>query len=177
MGIASMDLLVLTHAHHDHAGNAAAVKETFGCRVLVHQQGEDFLVRGRSPMVRATGPISKLMMACFGRFVLPKLRYPPCIPDIVAEERYDFKADGLDIAVIHTPGHTACSLSVIVDGEVALVGDTLFGVFKKSVMPPFANDMVQLKESWRKLLDSGCSVFLPGHGKPVEADRIRTQLN
>ena len=35
-------------------------------------------------------------------------------------------------------------------------------------MPPFADDVGQLVESWRHLLETECRVFLPGHGKAIE---------
>ncbi|MDT8393214.1 MAG: hypothetical protein RQ761_05190 [Bacteroidales bacterium] len=65
---------------------------------------------------------------------------------------------------------TADSLSVIVDNEIAIVGDALFGISRRSVMPPFANDRALMVKSWHKLLETGCNIFLPGHGS--EVDRI-----
>jgi hypothetical protein len=53
---------------------------------------------------------------------------------------------------------------VIVNGELALVGDAMFGVFRNSIFPPFADDVPQMVKSWGKLLDTGCSLFLPSHG-------------
>jgi glyoxylase-like metal-dependent hydrolase (beta-lactamase superfamily II) len=56
---------------------------------------------------------------------------------------------------------------------VALVGDTVFGVFRGSVFPPFADDVGVLIESWDKLLKTGSKIFLPGHG--VEKSRKELQ--
>jgi hydroxyacylglutathione hydrolase len=55
-------------------------------------------------------------------------------------------------------------MSIVVDNEVALVGDTMFGVLKWSVFPPYANDVKQMVKSWGLLLDTNCPVFIPSHG-------------
>jgi hypothetical protein len=55
-------------------------------------------------------------------------------------------------------------MSLIVDNEIALVGDVMFGVFNWSVFPPFADDVPTLEKSWGKLAKSGCKMYLPGHG-------------
>jgi hydroxyacylglutathione hydrolase len=55
-------------------------------------------------------------------------------------------------------------MSVVIDDEVAIVGDTMFGVFKWSVFPPYAEDILQMIHSWGRLLDTNCSVFIPSHG-------------
>ena len=45
LGLQATDLrlLLLTHAHYDHAGSACKIKELTGCRILIHRK------RGRSP--------------------------------------------------------------------------------------------------------------------------------
>jgi hydroxyacylglutathione hydrolase len=71
---------------------------------------------------------------------------------------------GLDAYIMHTPGHTSGSVSVIVDDEIALVGDAMFGVFKGSVFPPYAENADEMVRSWGKLLGSHCRIFIPSHG-------------
>ncbi|MBP1668661.1 MAG: Zn-dependent hydrolase, partial [Bacteroidetes bacterium] len=93
-----------------------------------------------------------------------KLLYDPCKADLVIEERFDLNDLGFNAYILHTPGHTPGSISLIVDDEIALVGDCMFGVFRNSAFPPFALDSDQLIESWKKLLDTGCRLFLPSHG-------------
>jgi glyoxylase-like metal-dependent hydrolase (beta-lactamase superfamily II) len=56
---------------------------------------------------------------------------------------------------------------VIVDEHIAIVGDTLFGVLPNSVYPPFRDCHEELVKSWGKLLETGCALFLPGHGRPI----------
>lgn len=75
--------------------------------------------------------------------------------------------------LVHTPGHTAGSVSLIVDDELALTGDTLFGVFRWSVYPPYASDAETMVRSWGKLLETKCSLFLPSHGTPIRRSLLK----
>lgn len=36
-----------------------------------------------------------------------------------------------------------------------------------TVMTPFGDDVPLMKESWKKLYDTGCHTFLPSHGKGI----------
>jgi len=59
---------------------------------------------------------------------------------------------------------------------VALVGDTMFGIFPWTVMPPFANDKQQLLKSWEKLLETLCKLFVPSHGTANKRDLVEKDL-
>lgn len=171
-----IDMLILTHAHHDHAGNAAKVKEQFDCQVLIHKSGAEFLNRGVSPPAIGTRSSIRFLMKLFGSVIKPKLRYEPCSADILVDDSYDLKESGLKIIIISTPGHTNCSISIIIDNEAAIVGDTLFGGSGKTLMPPFAVDIVQIKNSWKKIRDTKCSIFIPGHGDLIDISRLQSEV-
>ncbi len=164
MGIASLDALVLTHAHFDHAGSAARLRKEFAAPVIVHRAEAEALANGESVLPDGTNRLAGFLVARLGRLAAGHARCAPCRADVLAGERLDLHEYGIDAWVLHTPGHTAGSQSVIVDGEVALVGDAMFGVFPGTAFPPFACDAEQLVASWGRLLDTGCRVFLPGHG-------------
>jgi hypothetical protein len=57
--------------------------------------------------------------------------------------------------------------------EIALVGDAMFGVFKGSVFPPFADDVNQMVASWKLLLATKCNTFLPSHGSTCSRDLLQ----
>ena len=78
---------------------------------------------------------------------------------------------GLDIQVLHTPGHTADSVSFVVrsrDETVVLTGDTILGRGTTVVahpdgrLGPYLGSLARLRELRR-------AVLLPGHG-PVRPD-------
>ena len=79
------------------------------------------------------------------------------------------------IQAIHTPGHTPGMISFDIGAGRMLVGDTLFGIFRRSVFPPFASDVREMIQSWKKLLDTGCEIFLPGHGRAISRERLERE--
>lgn len=164
LGVGRLDALVLTHAHYDHAGNAARLQEKHKTKVIAHIAEGPFLARGENSAVGGTNALTRLMVAGLGKLFARRARYEPCRPDIQVDPAFDLREFGLKADILHTPGHTPGSLSVIVDDEIALVGDAMFGVFPGSVLPPYAVDAGELVRSWGKLLATKCRLFLPAHG-------------
>ena len=166
-------LIILTHTHYDHAGSLKALQEITGAKVLAHQAEAACLEQGYCAFPKGTMWFPKIMSA-IGRALNKWVgRYTPVAPDIAISKRFDLKPFGVDGYVLPTPGHTAGSLSVIIEGRHAIVGDTLFNIFKRSVYPPYANDQEILLKSWKKLLETGCEHFYPGHGKPFTRERLQ----
>ena len=93
------------------------------------------------------------------------------------DEKFDLEDYGFYAYILHTPGHSPGSLSVIIDEEVAFVGDTMFGIFKGSVFPPFAEDVNRMINSWGKLLKTGCSVFIPSHGSANNRSLVQKEYD
>jgi hydroxyacylglutathione hydrolase len=77
--------------------------------------------------------------------------------------------------LINTEGHSPGSISIIVDNEVAVAGDAMFGVFKNSIFPPYADNPAEMVKSWKKLLNTGCKIFLPGHGNEIKRERLKKE--
>jgi glyoxylase-like metal-dependent hydrolase (beta-lactamase superfamily II) len=102
--------------------------------------------------------------------------YEAVSPDILVKDRFGLEDYGLDGYVLATPGHTAGSVSVILECKDAIVGDTFFNIFKRNLFPPFADDPEELLRSWKKLYETGCETFYPGHGKRFQRDRLRQDL-
>ena len=82
---------------------------------------------------------------------------------------------GFNGYILHTPGHSPGSQSIIVDNEIALVGDAMFGVFPGSIFPPFADNEEELITSWGKLIQTGCRLFLPSHGTADKSDLLKIE--
>mgnify|MGYP001060457517 FL=1 len=171
----NLSALVLTHTHFDHAENAAAVKTIFGAKIIVHRSEADFLNSGDSPLPQGTIFPARWLIRLFGASLQRRFLYRPTAGDLLVDQGLDLLDFGFSATVLHLPGHSSGSLSLIVENEIALVGDTLFGVIRGSVRPPFADDPALLVRSWRRLLDTGCRVFLPGHGRPIGRDLLQSQ--
>ncbi|MEE4196020.1 MAG: MBL fold metallo-hydrolase [Bacteroidales bacterium] len=160
----SLDYHLLTHTHYDHAGNSNRIKEEFQARVIVHEHEAAWIEKGFTRLPGGTSWCFKLISNAGNRYASSIGKYEPTLPDILI--RGELTLDEY-LKIIPTPGHTLGSVSLLVDDEIALVGDTLFGVFKNKIFPPFADDVETLYRSWKILFDTGCNLFLPGHGKPI----------
>jgi hydroxyacylglutathione hydrolase len=66
-------------------------------------------------------------------------------------------------------------MSVIIENDIAIVGDTLFGILPGSVFSPFGQDLSQMIESWGLLVGTGCKAFLPAHGGERSLDLLSEQ--
>lgn len=177
LSINSIDYLLLTHTHFDHAANAQKIKDKFGLKVIVHEKEADYLLSGDSPVPAGTNALTSWLSGTFGKWVEKMVRYNSCKADIVVNNEFDLSDTGINARIIHTPGHSAGSLSLIVDNQIALVGDTLFGVYPRSCYPPFADCDPDLLKSWEKLLETECKLFLPSHGRSRTRKQIEVELS
>lgn len=173
--IKKIDFLILTHTHYDHAANAAAIKREFGAKVIVNLREESFLRTGENPFLKGTNFMTGFMVKSFGKQYLSKMKYEPCLPDIIVDQTLELKSICPDIYILHTPGHSPGSQSIIVDDDIAIVGDAMFGVLPGSVFPPFAADVTDLILSWGKLLETGCRVFIPSHGTADKVELLKKE--
>jgi hydroxyacylglutathione hydrolase len=162
--VKNINYLILTHAHFDHAANANKIKTKYGASVIVHQDEAEYLAKGENIIPHGTTLLTRSLVSMAGKSLVKRMRYEPCHFDILVDRMLDLKAMGIDAHIMHTPGHTSGSMSVIIEDEIALVGDTMFGVFRGSVFPPYAENATLMIQSWGKLLQTGCRLFLPSHG-------------
>jgi glyoxylase-like metal-dependent hydrolase (beta-lactamase superfamily II) len=177
LNIRKIDFLILTHTHYDHAENAAKIKKTFGALVIVNKREAGYLERGENIVPHGTIFITRYFVKKFGHAYLSRLKYEPCLPDILVDQRLDLTDFGFNAYIIHTPGHSPGSQSIIIDDEIALTGDAMFGVFPGSIFPPFADNDEDLIKSWGNLLDTKSYIFLPSHGTPNPGKLVLKEFN
>ena len=172
--IKTIDYLILTHAHIDHAANAARIKMKYNASVIIHQHEVEYLITGENSIPNGTAIITRLIVKFISKFVSSgMLKYEPCKPDIIITSDFNLVEIGFNASLIYTPGHTKGSISLVIDDDIAVVGDTMFGIFKWSVFPPYADDENMMIESWGKLLQTKCSKFLPAHGTANDRLSVR----
>jgi glyoxylase-like metal-dependent hydrolase (beta-lactamase superfamily II) len=175
LGENELSYLILTHTHFDHAENAAKLKNKYKCKIICHESESDNLKHGSNTLPHGTNPLTRLGVNLLGKRLQQHYKYTPADPDILVDKKLNLINYGFNAYIIHTPGHSKGSISIIVDDEIAIAGDTIFGVFKNSAYPPFADDPETMIKSWKKLLKNNCKLFLPGHGKPVSRELLEKQ--
>jgi glyoxylase-like metal-dependent hydrolase (beta-lactamase superfamily II) len=176
LDIGDLRLIVLTHAHYDHAGAAADLRAACGAQILASRLELQHLGEGRTPFPRGLNPYARLASKTGRRLMGSRRQFKPLVPDISIDSPFDLVAYGLEGQAVPLPGHSAGSLCVILDSGEAFVGDAAFNIFPRSVVPPLADDPAALLESWRLLLASGARTFYPGHGKPFGREKLQSSL-
>ncbi|HQF63200.1 MAG TPA: MBL fold metallo-hydrolase [Anaerolineaceae bacterium] len=172
----SLAALILTHVHFDHCENSSRIKDDYGANIIVHESEALLLSSGKNSFCQGALPVTRRFFNLInGRKLFSLVRCTPCAYDAIVTEEYQLNDLGFNAYILHTPGHTIGSMSMIVDNEIAIVGDAMFGVFPNSVFPPWADDTTMLTKSWKKLLDTGCALFLPGHGTSNSRDLVQRQ--
>lgn len=169
-GVLKADYLILTHSHFDHVANAAFLRKITGASVLMHATEAGFMQNGSMSIPSGTYRITKVLVQLANALHF-KPGAEPCTVDLQMDDHLLLRGfEGIEL--IHTPGHSPGSSSIIVDNEIALVGDTMVNATLFKVFPPFADDTDVLKQSWNRLLNTGCTTFLPSHGKTISRQEI-----
>jgi glyoxylase-like metal-dependent hydrolase (beta-lactamase superfamily II) len=100
--------------------------------------------------------------------VVPFQRIPPAHVDIaVSDEGMSLEPFGIRGRILHTPGHSPGSLSVLLDSGDAFVGDLAMNTFPIRVgpcLPLFAEELPRLSSSILKIISSGAKRIHPAHG-------------
>lgn len=172
-----LDLLIITHAHFDHGGCADAVVKATGCDVAIHERAATALPQGAPvpPGISTWGSFLRILLAparAFGPLTWPEV-------DVVLGERTDLARWGVAGTAVHTPGHTHGSVSVVLEGGDAFVGDLAMNglpMRRGPGIPVFAEDVGQVHRSWSRLLDLRARTVHPAHGRPFPASVLERAL-
>jgi len=171
-------LIIVTHAHTDHAGSAARVRDLSGAPILAHKDDAEFYNRNVPMTYCTTGWAGRL----FVKTPAPHEPYEGFEPDILMENAdalslTDFGVDGV---VRHTAGHTPGSIAVELSSQDALIGDLIasgIGIggiaFKgRAMRPPFEDDPQTVSRELERLVRGGAKRFYMGHGGPLGPDEV-----
>lgn len=175
-------LIVVTHAHVDHAGSAYDLRELSGAPVVAHADDAKYFSRDTPMTFCPTGWFGRL-------FLKTQLMYEPYkgfVPDIQLskDDTLDISRYGIPGVVNHTPGHTSGSISVEISTKDAMVGDLIAsGVLLGGIVrtdhakrPPFEDNPHAVGLALQRLLDSGMERFYMGHGGPLTASEVQRHV-
>jgi glyoxylase-like metal-dependent hydrolase (beta-lactamase superfamily II) len=176
LGIAQgeLRLVILTHGHFDHVGSASAVRDATAARILIHRLDRAMIDgwAGAPPKgFTRWGRLLEALVPLIERLAAPV----PVRADIVMEgERLSLVEFGIAAEVLHTPGHTPGSISVLLPGGTVLVGDLAFNgsIFCRRPRHVLGMDLGLTRASWKRLLERGMKTAFPGHGRRFAAARL-----
>lgn len=151
-------ILLISHAHSDHAAGSARIKELTGTAYMV--------MEGDVPVVESGGK------ADFQYGNSPGALYPPTKVDRVLHDGDEVKLGGTVLVARLTPGHTkGCTtwtMNITENGKVyhvVILGSPNvnpgYKLVNNAAYPEIAQDYERM---WRVLKSLPCDIFLGAHG-------------
>lgn len=173
---AKLKAVVVSHAHADHAGAAAALHERWKVPVIVGEGDQGMYTSGKNEPLCPTGFIGNLRKSGD-----EGATYTGSTPDTLVADTLDLKPlTGLEATVTRVPGHTMGSL-IITIGDVALVGDLFRGGIVGSGAEThfYQCDVEQNRRDVRRVLKDlapKATLFFVGHFGPVTREAVEAHF-
>lgn len=162
----NLNLVILTHGDHDHAGNCQYLQKHYGTKIAMHDCDAGMVEHGDMGWNRKAKPdkislVFRVFALVFGR----SIQFDTFTPDIYVGEGYDLRAHGFDAKVLHLQGHSKGSIGIFTAGGDLFCGD-LFSNFVRPGLHFFISDMAEAQSSVETLKHLDIRTVYPGHGKP-----------
>lgn len=181
-------LIVSTHGHWDHAGENAALQawSREAAALADHAVEHGLVVAGTTAPAHRPGSADGAGIAAH-RDDWPMMRdpqplfapfpIPPCVPAVELAEGGVIRFGDVRLEVLHTPGHTGGSVSLMArDAGLLFSGDTLFaGGWGRVDLA--GGDPAAMVDSLRRLATLPDALrVLPGHGRATTIGTERPWL-
>lgn len=146
----TIEAIVLTHAHFDHMAGVEDMRQAFGCPVYLHDEEADWLEDARKNGSARWSDVTAPLTTAPAEFAL--------------SDGQKLELIGHTFQVMHTPGHSPGSVSLLCDGHL-ISGDVLFKLSIGRTDLPGGKERDLFDSIRMKLykLDPAVRVY-PGHG-------------
>lgn len=152
--------LLLTHAHADHCGGAAALRERLGLQVALSAREADALEAADEAAI-------SLDRARDEGIYPADLRLQPCPVARRLDHGDQIQVGSLTVAAIEVPGHSAGSICYFLQGAeraCLFTGDTVFLFGAISLLNCDGSSLTAYRRHIPRLAGLGVDALLPGHG-------------
>lgn len=147
---ARIQVIVITHPHWDHIGDAAELKERTGAPLAAHPLARERLTQPGSAVIDLPFTI------------------PPVTPDRSLDEGDEVRLGAHVFRVLHLPGHEPSHIALYSEADRVLFGgDVLFPNGHGRVDIPGADPMAMRRSIARLAALPPDVVVYPGHGRPT----------
>lgn len=173
LGYAPQDvrLILITHGHIDHAGGARALQRATGAPIALHRADVPLVATpgvkippGRTATIESIGRAIRT----FG-WALPLETFEP---DLCVEDGQSLREFGLAARVVHTPGHTDGSISVLFDDGTMFVGDAILNLIRVS-FPLWWENAAATHASACKIQSLQPRLCYSGHGRAFHPEQLQ----
>jgi hydroxyacylglutathione hydrolase len=157
----NLKLVFITHADMDHTGNINYLRRKYSVKVAMHAAELPAAATGKMLATRKNrvGGLMGFLMAVL-QPVCPRFQ-----PDVLLEDGDDLSQYGLEAKVLHTPGHTMGSISILTKDGDLICGDFLVGG-RNPKINHLVDDMEAMKAGLARIRNMKIRKIYPGHGCP-----------
>ena len=170
-------VIVITHSHSDHIGNLKLLLDKIKREdkiVIIHSNAKEIMLSGEkiipNGFYKFTKYISKKLKLKLSKKFQKSFENlsEKDLKNVIFLDFKDYEELSLNkygfenLKLIYTPGHSKDSISLVYNDEYLFCGDMVQNLFfKYPLIPLFGDDIKELIDSWKKVIDKAYSRIYP----------------